>query len=185
MSVAGTHSAAAVTVASGNVSVGLRANIDYPCSCPTSLTGTSAGELNGVYNNSPFDVTWPAGTSTSNSGTLSYLSGCVANIPTLASIDAASTSLTVSNVAYVFGASHQTTSVTITFGSSESTGPLDLIVGVGTITIDAAGPNPQIVIDGTDSVGELHLTPVTPMGTCLNNTQQGFEMSGPLVTLEP
>jgi len=184
MSLAGAHTAGAVTAATGSVSVGLKVSIDYPCSCPTSLTGTSAGELNGVYNNSPFDVTWPAGTSTSNTGTLSYLSGCIANVPILDAIDGSSTSLTIGNVLYTLGASRQTTSVTITFGSSESTG-LDLVVGVGTITIAAAGANPQIVIDGTDSVGELHLTPVTPMGTCLNNTQQGFEMSGPLVTLEP
>jgi hypothetical protein len=167
--------------ATGTVGIGFEATLAYPCTCPVSIAGTSAGDITGTYNDLPFEVAWPA--SLSNfSGTLSYTTTCEGNVPEVSGIDVASTSITITNATIAYGTQHAAAQVTITFGSSLSTGT-DLVIGVGSISFSSSISIPPIV--NPISRGLLHLTPVMPAAACITGTQQGYQLSGPIVALQP
>jgi hypothetical protein len=179
---ASTANAALPTIAAASVSIGFRATFDYPCpSCLLPVSGTSAGDVAGVDNGTSYEAVWPATATTSNfTGTIYYTTACAGNLPEVSNIDNAS-SITISNADLVYGTARSAATVTITFGASIAVGT-EMVTAIENITIS----NGVVSIPVTPkSGGLLNLTPMTPVGACLTSTQQGYELSGPILAAEP
>jgi hypothetical protein len=173
---------AALSTAIGTVSIGFRATFDYPCSgCALPVGGTSVGDVAGVDSGTVYEAVWPATASVSNfTGTIYYTAACAGNVPEVSNIDNAS-SITVGNAELVYGTARSAATVTITFGASISTGT-EMVTAIASITIS----NGVVSVPVTPkSGGLLNLTPMTPIGACLTSTQQGYELSGPILAAEP
>lgn len=172
-------------VATGSITVGFRATLTYPfCTgCSLAIAGSSAGELAGVDGNTAYEVSWPSN-GANFAGTIYYTPSCsVGDIPGLTSIGPLS-SITITNAVMTYGTqAAKPAQVTVTFGGAALPGGVEVETTVR--QIDITGPA-SVTITMPESTGVIHLTPVTPVGACISGgTQQGFEMSGPLLALQP